>query len=298
MCDDQTEVDNANFLSRRALAQIGVGAMAATTIAGRWVPAVAQQSPFVFPSPAQRVRRGDVAVSMPDGVADCYFVSPARGRHPAVIVWPDVAGLRPAYRLMADRLAGDGYAVLVVNCYYRNARAPVLGSFAEWRSDAGRAKIGPMRAALTPEAVTSDGKALVSWLAARREYDPKRKMAAIGYCMGGPFTIRTAAGSPDRIGAVASFHGGGLATDKPDSPHLLFPALNAATLIAIAQNDDSSAPTVKDVLRKAAADAGRTTEIEVYPAQHGWCTIDSPVYDKAQSERAWSRMLAMFRAHL
>lgn len=302
MCDDLTEAENTDYfreeLSRRALGRLGAGAVATSVLGGCGSSGDANAASAAKRDPARPVQGKDVAIGTPDGNADAYFVHPKKGRHPAVILWPDVAGLRPAYRTMADRLAGAGYAVLAVNSYYRSARAPVLGSFAEWRSEAGQARIGPMRASLTADAVTRDGKAFVAWLASQTQADPQRRMASIGYCMGGPFTFRTAAGSPEKVGAIASFHGGGLVTDKPDSPHLLLPAMKAAALIAIAQNDDARDPGAKDTLKRAASDAGRDAEIEVYPAQHGWCTIDSPVYDKAQAERAWDRMLATFRKAL
>ena len=155
-----------------------------------------------------------------------------------------------------------------------------------------------MIAMLNPAGITSDAAAFAIWLDQQAEVDTAKKIASSGYCMGGPFTVRTAAANPVRVGAIASFHGGGLVTDAPDSPHLLFDDMRAAMLIAIAQNDDERAPMHKDVLRQAATAAGRTAEIEVYPAQHGWCTIDSPVYAEVEAERAWSRMLALFAASL
>lgn len=294
MCDDVTENENGHWLhgrpiGRRQFAALGAGAMALALMPGH---ALAQDG-----TPATLVS-ATVTVPAPDGDMDGYFVHPADGAHPAVILWPDIAGLRDAYRVMANRLALAGHAVLVVNQYYRSARAPVLDSFADWRTEEGRARLGPMIAALSADGLTNDGAAFVAWLDGQAAVDRARKIACIGYCMGGPFTFRTAAASPTRVGAIASFHGGGLVTDAPNSPHRLIAGFEAAMLVAIAQNDDARAPDDKVALRAAADAAGRFAEIEVYPAQHGWCTIDSPVYHEAEAERAWARMLALFADHL
>jgi carboxymethylenebutenolidase len=291
MCDDITESENGHWLLGRKVGRRELGAIGAGVAVLAMMPgcAMAQDSEPTAPTASRTVE-----VMTPDGSMDGYFVHPATGKHPAVILWPDIAGLRDAYRTMATRLAQAGYAVLVVNQYYRSARAPVLASFAEWRTDAGRARLQPMIAQLNPARITSDAAAFIVWLDRQGEVDTAKKIASSGYCMGGPFTFRTAAANPARVGAIASFHGGGLVTDAPDSPHLLLDDMRAALLIAIAQNDDERAPTDKDVLRVAASAAGRTAEIEVYPAQHGWCTIDAPVYAEAEAERAWGRMLAVF----
>lgn len=295
MCDDITEQDNAHWLLGRRLGRREFAALGAGVGALALMPGCAQaQQGSAMPATASRA----VEVTTPDGRMDGFFVYPASGRHPAVILWPDIAGLRDAYRTMATRLAQAGYAVLVVNQYYRSSPAPVLASFAEWRTDAGRARLQPMIAALSSGGIASDGGAFADWLDGQAEVDAARKIASIGYCMGGPFTFRTAAARPARVGAIASFHGGGLVTEAPDSPHRLIAGFNAAMLIAIAQNDDARAPTDKDTLRTAADAAGRFAEIEVYPAQHGWCTIDSPVYAEAEAERAWGRMLALFAERL
>lgn len=295
MCDDITEQDNAHWLLGRRLGRREFAALGAGVGALALMPGCAQaQQGSAMPATASRA----VEVTTPDGRMDGFFVYPASGRHPAVILWPDIAGLRDAYRTMATRLAQAGYAVLVVNQYYRSSPAPVLASFAEWRTDAGRARLQPMIAALSSGGIASDGGAFADWLDGQAEVDGARKIASIGYCMGGPFTFRTAAARPARVGAIASFHGGGLVTEAPDSPHRLIAGFNAAMLIAIAQNDDARAPTDKDTLRTAADAAGRFAEIEVYPAQHGWCTIDSPVYAEAEAERAWGRMLALFAERL
>lgn len=292
MCDERTEADNERWLlARRDVTLMGAGVAAAML-----VPACASGT-APDQSGAPTASRS-VNIATPDGTADGFFVYPAKGRYPAVLLWPDIASLRPAYETMATRLAGAGYAVLVVNPYYRSAPAPIFASFAEWRTEAGQAKLQPMRAMLTPETITRDAGAFVDWLGGQPEIDTARKVGSAGYCMGGPFTLRTAAARPERVGAAASFHGAALVTGAPDSPHLLIPKMKAALLIAIAQNDDEREPEAKNTLRAAADAAKRPAEIEVYPAQHGWCTIDSPVYDREQAERAWARMLATFSAGL
>lgn len=294
MCDDLTESDNALYFGRRDVAKISAGAGLAALLGACATPVGAGETDAEL----RETVSGTVSITTPDGTADAFFVHPARGRHPAVVLWPDIAGLRPAYQQMATRLAAAGYAVLAVNQYYRGSPAPVLGSFAEWRTEAGRARLQPMIAALTPSATTRDAAAFIAWLDGQAAVDTGRKVGSAGYCMGGPHTFRTAAAAPGRVGAIASFHGGGLVTDAPDSPHRLMTGFNAAMLIAVAQNDDERAPADKDALRAAADAAGRWAEIEVYPAQHGWCTIDSPVYDAPQAERAWGRMLAIFAEKL
>lgn len=309
MCDALTEAENAAFLKTAALNRRQVSAMGAAGVAMAAMPACATEmrtKPIDQMEPVMAIGIDSILVNIPlaDGLCDGWFVAPSSGQYPAVILWPDVAGRRDAYHMMAASLAmrgflaGQGYAVLVVNPYYRNAKAPVLETFAEWRTDAGQAKIKPMREALTPDAITRDAAGLVEWLDKQPQVDTTKKIAAIGYCMGGPFTFRTAYAAKDRIGAIASFHGGGLATNGMDSPHWLIEHFNAAMLIAIAQNDDERDPQAKEILRQSADVSGRFAEIEVYPAQHGWCTIDSPVYDAVQAERAWNRMLALFEANL
>ncbi|MBL9022540.1 MAG: dienelactone hydrolase family protein [Myxococcales bacterium] len=313
MCDDITETENESWLERsvgrRDLARIGLGAAAIVALpacssdsAGAKSPdgggeapsASAASSATVAPSASSRA----VVVDTPDGKADGFFVFQREGKHPGVVLWPDIAGPREAYQAMATRLAEQGYAVLVVNQYYRSAKAPVLASFAEWKTEAGKEKLKPMIEAITPEGTTRDGAAFVAWLDQQPEVDANRKVGTAGYCMGGPFAIRTAAAAPARVGAVASFHGANLASDKPESPHLLIGKTQARYLIAIAQNDDERQPEAKTKLRESAESAKLSAEVEVYAAQHGFCTIDSPVYDKAEAERAWARMLATFQAAL
>lgn len=245
---------------------------------------------------AQSLSESSVEVKTPDGVADCFFAHPTSGSHPGVLIWPDAFGLRPAMKQMAKRLAESGYSVLVVNQYYRKQKAPIVSStnFAEVRDT-----VRPLMASLNPNTNVTDARAFVSFLDSQSSVDGGRKMGTMGYCMGGPMTMRTAAAVPDRIGAAASFHGGGLVTDRPDSPHLLVPKMQAHYLFAIAENDDTRQPEAKDVLRDAFAKADLPAEIEVYEgAQHGWCPPDTQVYNEAQAERAWSRLLALFERAL
>ncbi|HSH75296.1 MAG TPA: dienelactone hydrolase family protein, partial [Longimicrobiales bacterium] len=245
---------------------------------------------------ALQVSEASIDVTTPDGVADCYFVHPSSGAHPGVLIWPDAFGLRPAKMQMARRLSESGYSVLVVNQYYRSQRAPVVSTtnFAE-----ARETLMPLMQSLNADTQTRDARAFIGFLDTQPSVDSSRRMGTMGYCMGGPFTMRTAAALPDRVGAGASFHGGGLVTDGPDSPHLLVPRMDAHFLFAIAENDDESQPEAKDVLRDAFARAGLPAEIEVYAgAMHGWCPPDSTVYHEAQAERAWSRLLALFETAL
>jgi carboxymethylenebutenolidase len=248
---------------------------------------------------AQAVTETDVEITTPDGVCDAYFVHPSSGRHAAVLVWPDILGLRPAFRQMGKRLAESGYSVLTVNPFYRQKKSPVVPEGASFADEAVRNTVFPLARALTATTNTTDAKAFVAWLDAQPSVDTSRKIGTTGYCMGGPIVMRTAAAVPDRVGAGASFHGGGLVTQNPDSPHLLVPQMKAAFLFAVAENDDMQDPEAKNVLREAFAKTSLPTpEIEVYPAQHGWCPPDSAVYDEAQAERAWARLLALFETAL
>ena len=284
MCDEHTADDNATFLAGLSRRQFGAAAGAVGLA-------------MLLPSPANAkpVKGSNVTIKTPDGSADAYFVAPTSGRHPAVLVWPDIMGLRPAFQQMANRLAESGYAVLVVNQFYRSTRAPFLKAGESYDQPEVRARIAPWRTALTTAATTRDAQAFTTFLDAQKSVDTRKGMASTGYCMGGPMTMITAALRPDRIRAGASFHGGGLVTDKPDSPHLMVPKMKAAYLFAIAENDDARAPTDKDGLRSAFAAANLPAEIEVYKGtMHGWCPPDSKVYNAAQADRAWGRMLALF----
>jgi len=240
---------------------------------------------------AVAVTEMDVTVMTPDGMADCYFVRPETGTAPGVLMWPDIFGLRPAFRQMGRRLAEVGYSVLVPNPFYRVQTAPT--------ATAGAAtpipEVMPLMQALTETTHMTDARAFVGWLDQQASVAGNRKIGTQGYCMGGPMAFRTAAAMPDRIGAVASFHGGGLVTDMPNSPHLQASKSQAEMLVAIASNDDMRAPNDKNVLRETFAAANRPAEIEVYAdAAHGWCPPDSGVYNEPQAERAWSRLLDLY----
>ena len=248
---------------------------------------------------AMEVVGTDVNVTTTDGVADCFFVHPASGKHPGVLVWPDIKGLRPAFRQMATRLAESGYSVLVVNPFYRHAKSPVVEAGDDFSNPEVRARIMPYYLALSAQTHVSDAKAFVTFLDQQTVVDTSKKIGTTGYCMGGPMVMRTAGSLPDRIGAAATFHGGGLVTEDPSSPHLLVPNMKADFLIAIAENDDKKEPDAKNVLRESFDQAGLAAEIEVYEgSMHGWCPPDSRVYNEAQAERAWSRLLSLFETAL
>ena len=241
----------------------------------------------------------DVEVKTPDGTADAYFGHPAKGKHPGMLIWPDIFGLRPAFREMATRLAESGYAVLVINPFYRTQKAPTAPEHPDFNDPATRQALMALAGSLNPTTAATDAKAFIGFLDSQPSVDKKRKIGTSGYCMGGPFVLRTAAAFPDRVGAGATFHGGGLVTDKPDSPHLLIPSMKAHFLIAIAENDDMKQPEAKDVLRESFAKAKLPAEIEVYAgAMHGWCPPDSQVYNHDQAEKAWSRLLVLLHSSL
>lgn len=241
----------------------------------------------------------DVEIKTPDGVADAVLYYPeGTGAWPAVLIWPDVVSLRPAFREMGRRLAGEGYVVLVPNLYYRVRKAPVVDGAFNFANAEDRAKLTPMRASVTPEGTDRDAMAYLAFLDALKQTDTTKRAGVQGYCMGGPLSFRTAAAVSGRIGAVGSFHGGGLYTDQPSSPHLLLTKTTAEFLVAVAENDDKQDPTIKDKLKAAMDAAGRRSVIEVYPAAHGWCVRGSAVYDEVQAERAWSALLAMYRRSL
>lgn len=240
---------------------------------------------------------GDVSFAAPGGTMDGFFVHPASGKYPAVILWPDIAGLRDAKKVMARRLAGAGYSVLVPNPFYRSLPAPQFKDFADFRDNDGFTKVRPWMALNTPAAVVETTRAVVAWLDGQASVDAAKGIGVQGYCMSGSWTIRGAAAT-DRIKGAASFHGGGLAGDAPDSPDKLLAQSKAAHLIAIAKNDDAQQPTHKDILKAAAAAANRPAEIEVYNADHGWTVPDSPVYNQAEADRAWERLLNLYKTAL
>lgn len=242
---------------------------------------------------AVEVTGTDVEIVTPDGTADAYFVHPASGKAPGVIMWPDIFGLRPAFREMADRLAADGYAVLVPNPFYRDVAGTVVREDEDLSAAVQR--LLPYMRDVTPERVVTDATALTEWLDGQQAVDAAKKIGVVGFCMSGSYTIRAAAALPDHVGAAASLHGAGVATDAPDSPHLLAPQTKAQFLFGIAQNDDAEDPESKNRLEAAFGDRA---EVEVYPADHGWVPPDSPRYDEAQAEKAWSRLLALFNGAL
>jgi carboxymethylenebutenolidase len=239
---------------------------------------------------AVAVTEADVNVKTPDGTADCYFVHPSSGTAPGVVVWPDLFGLRPAHRLMGKRLAESGYSVLVVNQFYRVKKAPVGSAGAKTPIP----ELMPLREGLNETTHISDAKAFIAWLDSQPSVARNRRVGTHGYCMGGPMAFRTAVAVSDRVGAVASFHGGGLVTEAPNSPHLHAAKTKAQFLIAIAENDDAKAPNEKNVLKETFAKANLPAEIEVYGAAHGWCPPDSQVHNEPLAEKAWSRLLALY----
>ena len=244
---------------------------------------------------AAHLTEESVTFATPDGTMDGFFVHPVSGSAPAVLFWPDIAGLREAKRNMARRLAGRGYAVLVANPYYRDVAGQQFEDFAAFAGNGGFQKVGPWREKLKADAIMRDAKAAIGWLDGQAAVDTARGVGTQGYCMGGPFTVWTAAAVPARVRAAASFHGGGLVRDgDPMSPHNLLDDTQASYLIAIAQDDDAEAPTHKDVLRAAAQAANRPAEIEVYAGDHGWTVPDSPAYAQAAAERAWANLLELY----
>jgi carboxymethylenebutenolidase len=258
-------------------------------------------------SAAADIVETDVDIKTPDGTCDAAFIHPKSGSHPGVLLWPDAFGLRPAMRDMAKRLAADGYSVLVPNPFYRVSKAPFTdASSFSFQNPADMAKLRPLMASVNaPGNGEKDAVAYVAFLDAQKEVDKAKKIGTQGYCMGGPLVVKTAAALPERIGAGASFHGGGLVTDKPDSPHLLAPKIKARMYFGIASNDDARQPDAKDKLKEAFAAAKVPAEIEVYAgAQHGWCVPDmpmqngAPIYNKADAERAWGKLLALYKAAL
>lgn len=245
---------------------------------------------------ADALRETSVEFSTTAGTMDGFFVHPQQGSYPAVILWPDIAGLREAKREMARRLAREGFAVIVLNPYYRDVAGEKFTDFAAFAAQGGFQAVAPWREKLDANAIADDARAALNWLWQQAAVDRSRGVGTQGYCMGGPFTVWSAA-ADGRIRAAASFHGGGLVREGNNSPHRLL-RKGDHYLFAIAQNDDAKEPETKVELRKAADAAGAIAEIEVYPADHGWCVPDSPKYDPMQAERAWARLLALYEAAL
>lgn len=253
------------------------------------------------------VTESDVTIKTPDGTCDAAFIHPASGAHPGVLIWADAFGLRPAMRDIGRRIAAEGYSVLVPNPFYRIGKAPLFTNAAvfDFQNKDDMAKLRPLMASVNAAgAIEKDAPAYVAFLDQQPQVDRARKIGTQGYCMGGPLVVKTAAIVPDRIGAGASFHGGGLVTDKPDSPHLLAPRIKAQMYFAIASNDDARQPDAKIKLKDAFAAAHVPAEIDVYPAKHGWCVPDmpaeggSPIYSKPEAERAWAKLVALYRTAL
>lgn len=242
----------------------------------------------------------DVTVTTADGSCDAVLYHPAgQGQSPAVLIWPDIMGLRPAFRDMGRRLSEQGYVVLVPNPFYRSAKAPVIGDNFDFGNPEQRARLTGYRSAMTDNGVASDAKAFLAFLDAQPQTAKGKKAGVQGYCMGGSLSFRTAAAVPDRIGAVGSFHGGnGLVTKDANSPHLLIAKTNATYLVCQAQNDDAQQPQMKDELKAAFTAARRPATVEVYAANHGWCVKGSAVYNEAEAERAWSNLSSMYKASL
>jgi len=277
--DDRLEYEALGLVTRR---QFGVLVAAGVALA---LPKVIN---------AVAVTEMDVMIKTPDGNCDAYFVHPATGAAAAVLVWPDIFGLRPAFRDMGKRLAETGYSVLVVNPFYRTQKAPTAPKGGATPIQ----EVLPLAKTLSATTHMTDAKALVGWLDAQASVAKNRKIGTQGYCMGGPMAFRTAAANPDRVGAIASFHGGGLVTMDPDSPHLQASKTKASLLIAIASNDDKQRPMEKDVLKDTFAKSGQAAEIEVYSGAHGWCPPDSAVYNMPDAEKAWTRLLELYKKAL
>jgi len=270
-------------LSRRSFGLLTVASVAVATTAYAQAKAVEKE----------------VQVKTPDGTCDAVLYHPeGQGAWPAVVIWTDIAGLRPAFRDMGRRLAAEGYVVLAPNPFYRSAKAPVVGATFDFNDPAQRNRLFSYRNAMTDDGIDRDAAAYVAFLDAQPQTDTKRKVGVQGYCMGGSLSFRTAAAS-SRIGAVGSFHGGnGLVTKDANSPHLLIAKTNATFLVCQAQNDDMQQPQMKDALKAAFAAAHRTATVEVYRADHGWCVPGGQVYNQAEAERAWTALGALYKSNL
>jgi carboxymethylenebutenolidase len=283
MCD---EFIHPGLVTDSRLSRRSFGLMTVATAGVASAPALAQSN----------VVEKDVEVKTPDGACDAVLFHPAgAGSWPAVLIWPDIMGLRPAFRDMGRRLAGQGYVVLVPNPFYRSAKAPVIGDNFDFSNPEQRARLTGYRNAMSDEGVDHDAQAFVAFLDAQPQTNKVRKVGVQGYCMGGTLSFRTAAAVPDRVAAVGSFHGGnGLVTKNPNSPHLLIEKANAAYLVAHAQNDDAQNPQMKDELKAAFAAAGRSATVEVYQANHGWCVPGGQAYHQAEAERAWAALNILY----
>ncbi|MEO1662639.1 MAG: dienelactone hydrolase family protein [Pseudomonadota bacterium] len=296
MCDDITEHELDTYLKRTAMTRRGFAVGASATLAAGGLVLSACAMPLPAPG---TITESEVRVPTPDGEIDALFIHPVSGAHAAVIIWPDIHGVRPAFFDMARSLAGAGYSVIAANPYYRTHEGRLFGDGETIRSEGGREKVGPHYQALSPATVKTDSAAIVAWLDAQDAVDSGRGIGAIGFCMTGSWTLRAAAALPERLKAPASFHGGGLVTDAEDSPHKLAGQMQGGVLIAIAENDHERQPEAQGELIAAFEAAGVPAEIKVYAdAMHGWVPTDSRAHNPEQSARAWGRMLALFEAHL
>jgi carboxymethylenebutenolidase len=290
MCDEHSLDDAHRYLRDAALTRRRFGALSVGTGLAMLLPRAGN---------ALDVTSAQIEVRTADGSADCFFVHPTSGKHAGVMMLPDARGIRQSYHQMATRLAESGYAVVVLNPYYRSKKAPVLAEGAQVEDPGVLDTLRPLMASLNPTTHVTDTTALAAFLDAQPSVDTRRKLGAMGYCMGGPIVMRAAAALPERVGACASFHGAALVTNRPDSPHLLVPKMKAPHLFAIAEGDDAREPDTKNVLRESFASAKLAAQIEVYPGtMHGWCPPDAVVYNEQQAERAWARAMSLFEAQL
>jgi carboxymethylenebutenolidase len=291
--DDQK--DSTTDISRRDFVTLSVAASVALAAGSA-------------PAAAVAVVEDNVTIKTPDGTCDAAFIHPTTGAHPAVLIWPDAFGLRPVMREIGKRIAGEGYSVLVPNPFYRLAKAPVFEDPSKFNfaNQADMAKLQPLMGSINaPGAAERDATAFIAWLDMQRQVDKTKKVGTQGYCMGGPLVVKTAATVPNRVGAGASFHGGGLVTDQPSSPHLLAPKIKARMYFGVASNDDMWQPDAKVKLKEAFEAAKVPAEIEVYPgALHGWCVRDmplqddKPIYKMDAAERAWGKLVTLYKAAL
>jgi carboxymethylenebutenolidase len=289
MADEKNDLSRRDFVALSLAA--GIAAAAGEQLSGAGLP----------------VQERNVEIKTPDGTCDAVFVSPSTGSHPAVIIWPDAFGLRPAMVDMGKRIAADGYSVLVPNPYYRVTKAPGIDANGfNFSNQADMAKLRPLMSSIgAAGTVERDVPAFIAFLDAQKQVNKAKKFGTQGYCMGGPLVFRTLAAAPERMGAGGSFHGGGLVTDQPTSPHLLIPKMKARLYVAIASNDDQRQPDAKDKLKEAFAAAKVPAEIEVYKSLHGWCVPDmpaadanNPIYNKPEAEKAWAKLVALYKTAL
>jgi carboxymethylenebutenolidase len=287
MCDSD---NNQSFVVDASFTRRSVMLTMSSVVAAASLPACAA---------AANVTESDVMVPTPDGSADAALFHPAgAGSWPAVLMWPDILGLRPVFREMGRRLAAEGYVVLVPNPFYRTKRAPIVTGAFDFNDPKQVQPLLALKATLTDAAIDKDAAAFISFLDEQKQTNRRKGAGVQGYCFSGPFAFHTGAVRSDRIRAVATFHGGGLVTKDSNSPHLLIPKTKASFVVAIARNDDQKQPDAKDVLKATFAAAKRPAVVEVYPADHGWCVAGSPTYDHASAEKAWAELLRLYRANL